>query len=330
MEGLTEDQRWAMARCWDHLHIVPCEPRDDRPTGRGFYGLDDWWAPRVAEVALAAHRRWRFGAVIANYVWFSALLNVFASDVVKVLDTHDIFGGRDRVLRESGLPPSWFFTSKAEEARGLRRADIVLAIQDSEAAHFRALGHSDVRVVGHLVGQRVRTPRARANAPTTVGYLASGNPLNRASFERLRASLAKGAAAARSRFVVAGSICHSLGAAPTPFESLGLIGSVDQFYDTVDIVASPMVGGTGLRIKSVEAVFQGTPIVATEQAMIGLPVRHPLHSLPDPEAMGEVLLRANFGPAELADLAHASRECAGEYAAGVRAAFDELVRALCA
>ncbi len=210
MEGLTEAQHRAMAACWDELHIVPTDGQQPMMTGGSVYRLDDWFADVVAEAARDLHRRWRFAAVIANYVWASAALEAFAGDVVKILDTHDIFGGRDKILDAAGLAPSWFFTSVPEEARGLARADIVLAIQEVEALHFRSLGHPDVRVIGHLPGQRLRHPRRRSDDRAAVGYLASGNPLNLASFERLRAQLAANGAAGQCRYLLAGSICDKI------------------------------------------------------------------------------------------------------------------------
>ncbi|HUZ74932.1 MAG TPA: glycosyltransferase [Stellaceae bacterium] len=325
MEGLTPGQRAAMEACWDHFHAVPCAPRATAPGANGVYRLDDWWDPAVAAAARELHRRWRFGAVIANYVWFSAVLDAFGSDVVKVLDTHDVFGGRADRFRAAGLEPEWFYTTPAEEARGLARADIVLAIQDEEAGHFRGLGHGDVRLVGHLPPFAKRSPRPVAASVITAGYLASGNPINVSSFERLRHRLASGGAPGM-KLMVAGAICDKLPVRPEPFAALGRVDDVASFYDAVDLVINPMTFGTGLKIKSVEAVFQGLPLVATAAAMTGLPARHPYHRFASVEALADRL--AAFGTDDLADLAQASWECRAEYSAGVRAAFRELIAAI--
>lgn len=214
MEGLAPSQRAAMAACWDHFHAVPCRPRNMEPGADGYHRLDDWWDPAVATVAAELHKRWRFRAVIADYVWFSGILEAFGGDVLKVLDTHDVFGGRADRFRAAGLKPEWYYTTQAEEARGLARADIVLAIQDEEAAHFRRLGHADVRVAGHILPLRKRVPRPTGAAGMTAGYLASGNPINVNSFDRLRACV--GAAGVRgTRLVVAGSICAKLPSIPS-------------------------------------------------------------------------------------------------------------------
>jgi Glycosyl transferases group 1 len=325
MEGLSPAQRAAMEACWDHFHPVPCRPRVTAPGADGAFRLDDWWDPAVAEAARALHKRWRFGAVIANYVWFSAILEAFGDEVVKVLDTHDVFGGRADRFRAAGLAPAWFYTTPAEEARGLARADLVLAIQDEEAEQFRRLGHANVQVVGHLPPTARRAPRRRAASALTAGYLASANPINLASFERLRQRLAETRVGAMT-LVVAGAICGKLPPHPEPFAAMGRIDDAGSFYDAVDLVINPMSFGTGLKIKSVEAVFQGVPLVATAAAMTGLPARHPCHRFASVEALADGL--GGLGPGDLAELEAASRACCAEYGAAVRVALRRLTGAL--
>ena len=323
MEGLTAAQRVQMEACWDHFHTVPAQPRAQAGPG-GNHPLDAWWDPAVAEAALALHQRWHFHAVVTNYVWFSALLDAFGDDVLKVLDTHDRFGGRADTFVAQGLAPRWFSTTPAEEATGLARADIVLAIQDEEAAYFRGLGLADVRVLGHALPLRKRPLRQPGGSPLVVGYLASGNAINVNTFETLRRSVAPAAGA--MRFVVAGSICSKLPPGAAPFDVIGPIEDVDEFYDGVDLVVNPMTFGTGLKIKSVEALCQGMPLLATETAMIGLPARHPYHRFTSVEDLASCLGRIEG--AALAGLAAAARTSGAEYAAGVRAACRGLLASL--
>jgi hypothetical protein len=325
MEGLAPGQHRAMARCWDGFHTLAPTPRDMRPTGAGFYRIDDWYDPAVSELARALQRRWRFSAVIANYVWFGAVLDAFGRDVVKILDTHDVFANRDRRMIEAGLKPEWFYTRPAEEARGLARADIVLAIQDEEAETLRGLGHRDVRALGHIAAPRTRLPRGGAGL--TAGYLASGNPLNVGSFNRLHAHLAKAALPDDMTFLVAGTICPRLPPLDAPFRAIGPVDHVESFYEQVDLVVNPMTGGTGLKIKSVEAVCEGLPLLATADAMLGLPAEHRFHRFATPEALAD-RLAAGLDAATLASLAAASRRCAALYSVSVREALRELVRAI--
>ncbi len=328
MEGLTPAQLADMQACWDYVHPVPCLPRSMAPTGPGWYRLDDWTDPLVSEVAAGLHRRFRFRAVIANYVWFCDMLEVFGGDVVKILDTHDVFGGRAQRFIDAGLTPEWFHTTAAEEARGLARADIVLAIQDEEADQLRALGHPDVRVLGHMLGQRYRAPRKRSGGRLRVGYLASGNPLNTSSFSLMQQHLVSRRTQSALDFLVAGSICDRLETSVEPFQVLGRVEHVDDFYDRINLVVNPMTVGTGLKIKSVEAVFDGLPLIATVSAMNGLPAGHRLHALAGPEAVADCLVSETFNNALMTELLLASRRCAATYAGYVRHALINLVKSV--
>jgi hypothetical protein len=328
MEGLTSAQLADMRDSWDFVHLVPCRPRNMAPTGAGSFALDDWADPLTSEIAVKLHRRFRFQAVIVNYVWCSAVLQAFDDDVLKVLDTHDVFGGRDRKFSAAGLSPEWYYTTEQEEARGLARAHIVLAIQDEEAAYFRRLGHPNVRVLGHLMGQRFRRVRLAERDSLAVGYLASGNPINASSFERLRGVLDRQPRRRSSlRFILAGSICDRLRDAD-PFVVLGRVDQPEDFYDEMDIVINPMAMGTGLKIKSVEAIFGGLPLLATAAAMTGLPTKHRLHAISQPEALADCLAREHFSAALLAELAAASRACATAYASEVRSSVAGLLQTI--
>ena len=130
------------------------------------------------------------------------------------------------------------------------------------------------------------------------------------------------------KFVVAGSICDTLQEQPGPFERLGRVDTIGDFYDRVDVVVNPMSFGTGLKIKSVEAIFQGVPLLATESAMVGLPARHPFHTLANPESMATCLISTCFDEAMLGALGEASRLSARDYRGTVRAGIASLVETM--
>jgi polysaccharide biosynthesis protein PslH len=328
LEGLTLTQHVKMAACWDHLHIMDGPPRPpvrakDRPNA-----LDDWYDPALTDFAYALHKRWHFRAVVVNYVWCSGVFEAFERNVIRILDTHDVFGGRDARLNEMGLAPNWYYTTPDEEAKGLLRADIVLAIQEDEERIFRESGHSDVRTVGHLLPVQRRNARARGAAPTSrplVGYLASGNPLNVRTFVQLQVALRKRAdAIADYRWLLAGTICNKVDDFG-PFDVLGEIENTGEFYDNVDLVLNPMDGGTGLKIKSVEAIHRGVPLIATQSAMAGLPATHPAHCLGTADDVADYLLNNHLSDDMLNELSIASECCAVSYAESVRLSYCRLL-----
>ena len=75
------------------------------------------------------------------------------------------------------------------------------------------------------------------------------------------------------RFVVAGSICDYLKELSVNYENLEMLGrvnNIDDFYNSVEFVVSPIFLGSGMKTKSVEALSYGIPIIGTKEAFVGI------------------------------------------------------------
>jgi hypothetical protein len=322
-EGIRPAQRAAMEGFWHALHIAPPVPVR-RMRHPGCWGIDDWCAPALVERVAALQRAWRYDAVLVNYVWMSAVLEA-VPDTFRILDTHDLFGDRHRAAQALGIDPSWFFTTVAEEGRGLDRADLVLAIQAEEAAVLRTRTARPVQTLGHMPPLEFLR-REDATAPRhPFGYLGSANPWNAASVLALDAALR----VAPLPWLVAGRILRrqDLVLASNPAR-LAEVPDPALFYAAVDCVLNPMTGGTGLKIKTVEALAHGRPVLGTRAAFAGLPAEHPGHLAPDvPALVG--LMHDYAGSAGFRHgLRLASRLLALRHAAAVAAEQDALAARL--
>ena len=323
-EGCSPAQRAAMAGFWHALHVLP-----PVPTGSmgfpGLWALDDWCDASVVEHVAALQRRWRYDAVLVNYVWMSRVLEA-VPEACRIIDTHDLFGDRHLVALAAGIDPSWFFTSVAEEGRGLGRADLVLAIQEEEAETLRQRSPAPVATVGHLprLGFLEAAPSPHRRAP--FGYFGSANPWNLASVRALDAALA---GEAGLPWLLAGRILQrrdlSLASAPL---RLPQVPDPADFYQSVDCVLNPMVPGTGLKIKTVEALAHGMPVLGTRHAFSGLPAEHPGHCAADVPAMVALMREWRDEAAFRDGLARASRLMALRYAAALAIQQDALAARL--
>ena len=323
-EGCTAAQRAAMAGFWNALHVLP-----PVPTGRtglpGLWGLDDWCDASVVEQVAALQRDWRYDAVMVNYVWMSRVLEA-APDALRIVDTHDLFGDRHLVARAAGIDPSWFFTTVAEEGRGLDRADLVLAIQDEEAATLRQRSATPVTTVGHMPPLRFLESAPASRVLAAFGYFGSANPWNVASVKALDAALVEDCGLP---WLLAGRILQrrdlSLVSAPL---RLPQVPDPAAFYAAVECVLNPMVPGTGLKIKTVEALAHGRPVLGTRHAFSGLSAEHPGHCAEDVPGMVALMRVWRDSEAFRRDLARASRLMALRYAAGLAAQQDALAARL--
>ncbi|MFD0935095.1 hypothetical protein ACFQ12_07850, partial [Methylobacterium trifolii] len=128
-------------------------------TGARVFGIDDWCPAAVgAFVARYFAGQPDTCALVVNYVFLSRCLEAVPPGVLTLIDTHDRFADRQTMYRPFGIAPSFFYTDRENEAAGLARADLVLAIQENEAAYFRAI--TDRRVLS----LPPRLPRQRPSA----------------------------------------------------------------------------------------------------------------------------------------------------------------------
>ena len=248
-----------------------------RPDGsRGALGVDDWCAPWFrAHVARVADE-WRPDAVLAEYVYLSACLDALDGRGLRVLDTHDLMHRRAAVYAGAGLPPQWFHTSREEECRGLRRADVVLAMHEADAAVLRSMApDADVLAVGHGATVALQPPEA-ARALRLL-FVASYNDLNVAGLRwfldevwpELRAAVPG------AELHVCGAIAQKLPPPPAGVTLRGILPELRDEYAAARVVIDPVAWGTGQPIKVIEALAHGRPVVARR---------------PDPSAVGEAVL----------------------------------------
>jgi len=181
----------AMAVAWDGYDSLSYRRPGDRWLKKKFdrwllklgrsdvlpYRVDDWYTPDLAAQLQAIRDRVRPDVVLVEYVFLSRAFDCFGPGVLKILDTHDIFGDRHSMYLDHGLKPVFFYTTRQQEKKGLDRADLILAIQDEEAAHFKQLTHRKVMTVGHLVDFPALT-KPSGNSINRLLFVGSANHIN--------------------------------------------------------------------------------------------------------------------------------------------------------
>ena len=279
--------------------------------------IEDWYDRQIDAVCRDMHRLRGYTLVHANYIWYSPLFDQFDASVLKVLDTHDMFGERREKYLAVGMKPQWFSTSYAEEDEAIRRVDVALAIQKEEAAAFALRGHRNILYLPYvepMVREFVRSAEPR---PLTFGYLGSGNDWNVLSMNDLLQQLDARPSTFNHPLIVAGGVTKHVRDFPAAVK-LGFVQELHSFYDAIDIALNPMVGGTGLKIKTVEPLSYGRPVLTTRPGVEG--VGH-LWQMPIFEDNGEFAdyLLERFTPARAPGTVHELLQLAK----ATRAALDE-------
>lgn len=231
--------------------------------------VDDWYDNSMNKFLVELQERIKFDVVIVEYVFFSKALKYFGKEVLKIIDTHDIFNNRVDLYSNNGQEYHWYSTTLKEEKKGLERADWIIAIQKEEEKYFKNIVGKKIITVGHTVA--LRRPKQLLLSKQTILYIASLNETNlhgityfiREVLPKVRVKLPD------AQLLIAGKICEAVDEADG-CTKLGYIDNLNEVYDTANVVINPILFGTGLKIKSIEALGQSKVLITTPEGAKGL------------------------------------------------------------
>lgn len=240
-----------------------------------------------------------YEVVIVEYAVYSKALLQFPKNVLKIVDTHDKFGNRYETYTKNGLQPNWYSLFPNAEFKGLNRADVVLAIQEREAEYFSSNTKASVITLGHVA---VFAP-CRNEASNAIIFTASDNIINVNAINYFICNILSSVLQKNStiKLLLAGSICNSK-ALKIPnsllnhIELLGLFVDTREVYSKASVAINPVKVGTGLKIKVIEALAHGLPIVSfaksNESIVEGEPANYALEICSDDYEFAEAVIRA--------------------------------------
>jgi hypothetical protein len=113
---------------------------------------------------------------------------------------------------------------------------------------------------------------------------------------------------------IGGSVCEAIEdlASEPHVQLMGRYDEPREFYSECDLIINPMLRSTGLKIKTVEAVSLGMPLLSTSHASEGLPERESSLLFKDDWELAKELVEASFDRTRLIGLqtqASRSFEC---------------------
>lgn len=240
---------------------------------RHYHHLDEIFPQHFSAEIQRLQAAEQFDAAIAVYVFNSKALLSFPS-ALKILDTHDRFADRHLVYEDADIPSAGYSISLPVENRGFRRADVVLAIQEEEAERFRTqLGPDADRVyaVSHTLDLSLRVAGEKDDAATFLGSSFTANTQAAGYFLK---DILPRILAVRPGFeaIFAGSICKDVADQPGVVK-LGRVGEISEAFAQGPICLNPILIGTGINIKLLDAMAAGVPAISTRTGVRGLPDR---------------------------------------------------------
>ncbi|MBJ6751581.1 glycosyltransferase family 4 protein [Geomonas anaerohicana] len=235
-------------------------------------GTRRWLCPQELLVA-ASHlnESLRPDVVLAEYIFTARCLDIFPASTYKIIDTHDMFSRKKEQVLDFGIKDPLLCTEK-EERGLLLKSDLIIAIQDNEADMFRRLV-PERKVVTVGIDFEVSAPPSDAvTDPATVLVVGSESPLNvhglKEFYQQAWPRIRKACNGATLKII--GKVGNHLEVSDQSVVKLGWVESLEAEYHRATVVINPIPSGTGLKIKSVEALCLGKALVSTANGVEGI------------------------------------------------------------
>jgi glycosyltransferase involved in cell wall biosynthesis len=209
-----------------------------------------------------------FDACIIEYIELSYILDSIPGKTRKYLDTHDLKSKRENEFARIGLNHEKF--TWKEEIEIFKRYDKVILIQKPDFLKVsRILGTRKTLCVPHAVRLTKQPVKKKVEK---IGFIASSYPLNLDGLIWFLDKVWSLLKIDNIQLDIYGSICYY----SDYFKNipnvnfLGPFDKLNDVYDKVDIIINPVRLGSGLKIKNIEALGSGIPLITTKHGAIGL------------------------------------------------------------
>jgi len=253
--------------------------------------IADYRWPWAIEQFREAVQRVRPDTIICQYVTMTYLLEALSlverRRIRCLVDTHDILHDRGMQFGSAGYL-HWLEISQAEETRLWNKFDAVIAIQDEEAAMIHEMAPDPKMIVTPhgidylLESANLNCTRKGDSNELVVGYIGSANYSNWHAINRFLIEAWPDLMELefpQVKLLIAGKICSWFRMQGKGLEGnelmqrvelAGEVPGLEDFYRRIDIAVNPVLFGTGLKIKNVEAMAFGKPLVTTPQGVAGM------------------------------------------------------------
>lgn len=232
----------------------------------GTYRVDDRYPRGLTHYVKKLQKEYCFDGIIINYLLFAKL---FKSKInaKKIVYTHDVLSYKSR---RNDMKKFWLNLSPNEEAKGLERADVILSIQENESIYFKYLCPNKPV---YTVYTDFKVSEKRIAGNKNIVFLSGKSILNQNGIRYFVKNVYPRVLqyVPEAKLYVGGSICDYI--KDLESEKIILVGRVEEeagFYGLANVAINPIYQGTGLKIKTFEALSYGMVTVVHPHSTEGI------------------------------------------------------------
>lgn len=239
------------------ISVIPLEP--DRTITFKEHGV------KFAQFISGKH----FDIAIIEYIEMAFVLPMIPQGTMTILDTHDLVSDRISSFSKNGIQYHGVVMNEEEELDIFNCFDKILLIQEKDYKKIgELLGYDRCLLVPHAARILKRTLRSEVK---NIGFIGSEYAPN---VDAIRWFLENvwPMTDESLHLNIYGNVVTQL-PPDTSNERVHLHGFVDDVsdvYDHCDIMINPVRCGAGLKIKNIEAMANGVPMITTSHGAIGI------------------------------------------------------------
>ena len=208
--------------------------------------------------------------ILMEYIFMTRPLPLMRRESLKVIDTIDVFSTKHDKVCQFGIEDGLALNAD-EEASLLARADLVIAIQPEEAAELDRLVPDKPIVTVGVDFDPINTGGAAVPDPIVL-VVGSDNALNvrgLRDFLRFAWPLVR-REVPDAELRVVGAVGLQVEVDDPSVRIMGQVDDLTASYAEARVVINPAVAGTGLKIKTIEALSNLRPLVTWPSGVDGV------------------------------------------------------------
>ena len=216
-------------------------------------------------------------AVISEYIWMADVFDVVPNKTLKLIHTHDMLSRVKKEIGDLGGDTQGREVSESYEKSKLEKCHVIIALQKVEADLFKKLMPKKMCIVlGHHCREHINKP-VQLIDKNSIYFIGGNNPLNIRGLQMFcHKSWPKVLnVIPDANLRVMGPVGSSL---PHGIKNSCVLGKLTDEelnieYKKANIIINPVDLGTGLKIKTIEALSYGKALVSTVCGVEGLDER---------------------------------------------------------
>lgn len=211
--------------------------------------------------------------VLIEYIYLAYLQDAIPSNCLKLIDTHDVMCFREyRFYQHKMLKAISMSVSYREEQFILNHFDAVLAIQKNEYEILRKmLPHKVLLLCPHSV--TYDSQYQKSNEIRNIGFIGADNEANYSGLDWFIKQVWPIVKQLNLNLYIFGKVGARFQDVCDADESIKNMSdklSQAEIYSLVDCMINPVFVGGGLKIKTLEALAYGKPLISSKEGSVGI------------------------------------------------------------